>query len=128
MTGSSETSENPDVISDTADFASGRESDETGLTSADIAMFLLDVCNAEWPGEETNKEVEEPSTFDEAWNHPDPEQRAKWRKGIRKEFHDMIKRKVWRMVRKRDIPPDRRCVKCKWVFKINGMGCTMLVW
>src|SRR6056300_1140278 len=34
----------------------------------------------------------------------------------------MIKRKVWRQIKKRDIPPDRRCVKCKWVFKIKRNG------
>ena len=34
----------------------------------------------------------------------------------------MIKRKVWRVIRKRDIPPDRRCVKCKWVFKVKRNG------
>ena len=34
----------------------------------------------------------------------------------------MIKRKVWRVICKRDIPPDRRCVKCKWVFKVKCNG------
>jgi len=38
---------------------------------------------------------EEPKTFDEAWNHPDP---------------------------KRDIPEGRRLVGCKWVFKIKRNG------
>eukprot|EP00957_Ditylum_brightwellii_P026706 2020009-Ditylum_brightwellii.AAC.1 len=55
-----------------------------------------------------------PKNFDEAWNHPDPVQRAKWREAIRKEFHDMNKRHVWRFINRRDIPPNRRCVKCKW--------------
>jgi len=31
----------------------------------------------------------EPMTFREAYDHPDPEQRAKWRAAIQKEFHDM---------------------------------------
>mmetsp|Transcript_10575 Transcript_10575/g.23465 ORF Transcript_10575/g.23465 Transcript_10575/m.23465 type:complete len:546 (+) Transcript_10575:97-1734(+) len=65
---------------------------------------------------------EEPKTFDEAWNHPDPEERKKWRESIRKEFRDMINRKVWRHVPKRDIPEGRRLVGCKWVFKIKRNG------
>ena len=75
-----------------------------------------------FPGEETKAEFEEPKTFQEAWNHPDEYQREKWRAAICKEFHDMVKRKVWRQIKKRDIPPDRRCVKCKWVFKIKRNG------
>ena len=34
---------------------------------------------------------EEPSTFQEARNHPDPEQCRKWREAIRKQFSDMNK-------------------------------------
>ena len=63
-----------------------------------------------------------PKKFDEAWNHPDPVQREKWRETIRKEFHDMNKRHVWRLINRRDIPPNRRCVKCKWVFNIKRNG------
>ena len=38
---------------------------------------------------------ENPKSFQEAWNHPSEEERKKWRRAIRKEFHDMIhKRKV----------------------------------
>ena len=33
-------------------------------------------------------------TFQEAWNHPDPIIREKWREAIKKEFHCMNKRKV----------------------------------
>ena len=85
------------------------------MTSADLAIFLLDTCYAEWPGEEVNQDIEEPTCFDDAWNHPDPKQCSLWRTSIRKEFHDMIKRKVWHVIRKRGIPPDRRCVKSQWV-------------
>ena len=37
---------------------------------------------------------ENPETFREALNHKDPVKRSKWRVAIRKEFGDMIKRKV----------------------------------
>ena len=64
-----------------------------------------------------------PKTFQEAWNHPDLEERKKWREAIRKEFNDMIyKRKVWRHVKKSTIPNNRRLIGCKWVFKKKGNG------
>ena len=64
----------------------------------------------------------EPTTFQESWNHPDPIQREKWRTDIRKEFHDINHRQVWRDIKRSEMPPDRRCVKTKWVFKINQNG------
>ena len=53
------------------------------VTNADIAYFLLDVCNAAWPGEEKLNN-EEPECFQDAWNHSNPVQRKKWRAAIRK--------------------------------------------
>ena len=64
----------------------------------------------------------EPKSFQEAWNHTDPVQREKWREAIRKEFTDMIRRGVWRVMKRRDLPGGRRCVKCKWVWKIKRNG------
>ena len=64
----------------------------------------------------------EPKNFQEAWNHPDPIQREKWREAIRKEFRDMINRGVWRQMKRRDMPQGRRCAKCKWVWKIKRNG------
>ena len=63
---------------------------------------------------------EEPKTFREAWDHPDKEERKKWREAIRKEIWDMINRNVWRHMKKRDVPPERRLVGSKWVFKIKN--------
>jgi len=40
----------------------------------------------------------EPRNFREAWDHPDPVKREKWRMAIRKEFKDMINREVWRKI------------------------------
>ena len=34
----------------------------------------------------------------------------------------MISRGVWRKTKRHDIPNNRRCVKCKWVFKIKRNG------
>ena len=65
---------------------------------------------------------EEPKTYDQAWNHPDPVQRKKWREAIIKERGDMETRVVWKRVKRSDIPNNKRCVKCKWVFKIKRDG------
>jgi transposase InsO family protein len=67
-------------------------------------------------------EIIEPKTFQKAWNHENPEQREKWRTAIKKEFHDMIQRGVWRNMKRRDMPSNRRCVKCKWLFKVKRNG------
>jgi hypothetical protein len=64
----------------------------------------------------------EPTSFREAWDHPDPESREKWREAIRKEFHDMINKGVWRYVRKGTIPGNKRLIGCKWVFKVKSNG------
>ena len=65
---------------------------------------------------------EEPKTFQDAYHHPDPLQREKWRTAIKKEFADMHNRNVWRNFKRRDMPANRRCVKNKWVLKIKRDG------
>jgi hypothetical protein len=62
---------------------------------------------------------EEPSTFDEAWNHDDPKVREKWRDAIKKDLCVMDKQQVWEIIKKEDIPENRRTIKCKWIFKIK---------
>ena len=64
----------------------------------------------------------EPTKFQESWNHPDPIQCEKLRTDFRKEFHDMSHRKVCGKIERIEMPPDRRCVKTKWVFKIKRNG------
>jgi hypothetical protein len=63
---------------------------------------------------------EESSTFNEAWNHEDPKAREKWRDAIKKELSDMDKQQVLEIVRKEDIPKNRRIITCKRIFKIKG--------
>jgi len=46
----------------------------------------------------------EPTTFQDAYNHPNPSQRKKWREAIKKEFRDMTHRGVWRKVKRSTIP------------------------
>ena len=42
----------------------------------------------------TNESYENPNGFEEAWHHPDEEDREFRRTTIRKEFKDMIERQV----------------------------------
>ena len=65
---------------------------------------------------------ESPKNFDEAWNHPEPFQRKKWREAIQKEFRKMDDNGVWRKVKRSSIPEGRRCVKHKWVLEIKRSG------
>jgi hypothetical protein len=62
---------------------------------------------------------ENPSSFDEAWNHDDPKARGKWRDAIKKELCNMDKQQVWEIILKEDIPEYRRSIKCKLIFKIS---------
>jgi hypothetical protein len=69
-----------------------------------------------------SSDYNEPKNFDEAWNHPDPVKQAKWRKSINDELKSLEKRKVWRVIKKSDVPANRRLMGCKWVFKIKRDG------
>ena len=57
-----------------------------------------------------------PITFEDAWNHPNEDEKTAWRTAIRKEFRDMIDRKVWRRTKTNEIPENRRLIGNKWVF------------
>ena len=70
----------------------------------------------------TYDDYDNPMTFDEAWNHPNEFERMKLREAIRKEIRNMIKRVVWRNVKKNAIPENRRLIVNKWVFKKKRNG------
>lgn len=97
---------------------------ETGREESEAARLLVDITKVtnNQQDDSTKQQFEEPRTFQEAWYHPDEYQRKMWREAIRKEYRDMIKHKVWRRTSKRQIPSNRRCIKCKWVFKIKRNG------
>ena len=71
---------------------------------------------------DTKPVLEEPMTFAKAWNHPNAHSHTKWQEAIKKEFADMNKQQVWHKTSKNLIPPNQRCVKNKWVFKIKCNG------
>jgi hypothetical protein len=62
---------------------------------------------------------ENPSNNDEAWNHPDPWQREKWREAIILKVKKMEDHKVWKKIPRSQMPQTRRCIKFKWIFKIK---------
>ena len=70
----------------------------------------------------TDSSADVPLTFQEAWYHEDPVERKLWREAIRKEFHDMIKRGVWRNHRKSEVAENRRIIGCKWIFRVKNDG------
>ena len=39
----------------------------------------------------TDESYDNPDIFQEAWNHPDVEEKEHWRTAIKKEFNDMTK-------------------------------------
>ena len=70
----------------------------------------------------TDDTHENPTSFQEAWHHPDINERLAWRAAIRKEFRDMINRNVWRYAKRNRIPQNRRLIGNKWVFKKKRNG------
>ncbi len=85
-----EASFKPDALKMVAEAKGGNEL----LPISESSAIALSVC----------MELAEPRTFQEAWNHPDPERCMKWREAIRKEFADMNKQQVWRKVKQDKIP------------------------
>ena len=55
---------------------------------------MADILFALISGTNSSKEV--PQAFQEAWRHSNENERKLWREAIRKEFHGMIKRGIWR--------------------------------
>jgi hypothetical protein len=50
------------------------------------------------------EEYDEPKSYHDAWDNPDPAQKAKWQEAISKELKDMETRKVWKMIKCSKIP------------------------
>jgi hypothetical protein len=70
---------------------------------------LLDYANFAFIGVGTVEK--EPTNFEKAWNHDDPRSQEKWREAINKEFVEMEEKQVWEVMKKEDIPQDRRAIK-----------------
>ena len=90
----------------------------SAFAADELAMSAT--CNLK--PEQYKDNFSKPATFDEAWNHPDPFQREKWREAIMLEFSKMDQRGMWKKVSLAQKPKDRRMIKCKWVFEIKRDG------
>ncbi|KAL7460169.1 hypothetical protein ACHAXS_000631, partial [Conticribra weissflogii] len=89
---------------------------------ANLILELSEIADTHSIAKSNKVNEDEPQSFEEAYNHPDKAQREKWRNAIKKEFHDMNKRGVWKIIKKSKIPADHRCVKCRWIFEIKRNG------
>jgi Reverse transcriptase (RNA-dependent DNA polymerase) len=82
---------------------------EIQLDQANFALFSASASELEH------------TSFNDAWNHPDPKNRELWRI-INKELSEMEDKKVWEIINKEDVPDGRRTIKGKWIFKIKRNG------
>jgi hypothetical protein len=104
---------NPEASTLIKNIEQGRE---IFLDQANIAQFNISSSETE------------PATFEEAWNHPNLNNRELWRAAINKELGDMDAKKVWEIIDKEDVPEGRRTIKCKWIFRIKRNGSFELDW
>ena len=70
----------------------------------------------------TDESYKSPDQFNDAWYNENPKLRLKWREAIKKEFENMEKNQVWRVIKKTDVPENRRLFGAKWVFKVKKNG------
>ena len=60
----------------------------------------------------------DPKTYEDAIYDP------RWKKSMKEEFNSLQKNNTWELV---DLPPWRKLVKCKWVFKTKfDVDCSPL--
>ena len=70
----------------------------------------------------TDKSYGNPEHFNDAWFNKNPKLWLKWREAIKTEFENMEKNHVWRVIKKTDVPENRRLLGAKWVFKVKKNG------
>jgi hypothetical protein len=73
------------------------------------------------------KFLKEPIHFNEAWSCIGKVHQRKWRESINKELNEMKHKGEWEVIEFNDISDDRRCIKCKWLAKRNGIFRARLV-
>jgi hypothetical protein len=71
----------------------------------------------------------DPIKFENAYFHPEREQREGWRMAIKKELESMEKCGIWTMIHQKDMPKERKVIRNQWVFvqKRNGVYGARLV-
>ena len=64
----------------------------------------------------TSNEYDHSEFFKDSWDHPEEEDRMKWREAIKKEIIYMRSRRVWKGIKRREIPSDRRLIENRCIF------------
>ena len=86
------------------------DSAETAFLHLDFGLFSA-----------VESDYEEPSSYKEMMKLP-KEERDKWLKGTETEFRNFKSHKVWKLVPLSSLPPGRKLLRCKWVFKKKRDG------
>ena len=61
----------------------------------------------------TDKSYRSPEQFNDAWYNENPKLWLKWREATKKEFENMEKNHIWRVIKKMDVPVNRRLLGAK---------------
>lgn len=64
-----------------------------------------------------------PTTYNQAWNHPDPLKESKWKEAILDELIEIQRKGVWEVMD----DSKQRTIRLKWVFKISKQSCFLLL-
>ena len=100
-----------------------REAMEMAMLSKEYNIFMGDVSDGFTEFSFNSVEASaEGMKFRDAWDHHDLSLREKWREAIRKEFRSMNERKVWRKIKRSDVPAGRKLIGSRWVFAIKRDG------
>ena len=84
-----------------------------------IFNFLIDLATVAMVAEDTKPMEDEPQTTNKASNHLNLKSWRKWQEAIQKKFGNMKKQQIWRKTHKSLMPPNGRCIKNNWVFKLK---------
>jgi hypothetical protein len=85
------------------------------IESADVAFNTVDM-------------VEEPKTFDEAYNHPNANHRLTWQEAISKEFDEMSAKRVWKKFKSRNCPTVGIVLRVNGSLKLSATEFIVRVW
>jgi Reverse transcriptase (RNA-dependent DNA polymerase) len=92
-------------------FLKSREEDANYMEYGEMAFFSM-----------LEGSIDEPTVFNQAWNHADNKEHNFWCQAITKEFTDLKKQGVWEIIDKNSIPEERSLIGNKWVFKQKKNG------
>ena len=60
-----------------------------------------------------------PKSYNEAVNS---KEKNEWKKSMKTEFQNMEAKGVWRLIKKKDIPPGRKLIQNRWVYARKDDG------